>query len=119
MPTSRAAPAASTWPNTPISSRSRDAWGLRYSEHGLGRGKCARSMIITSTPARANRQAVIAPAGPPPTMRTLAPSAFTASHRRREHLSLHALVRLGREEQRVVHDACVEPRLRAPDSQDQ
>src|SRR5262245_61474671 len=50
-----------------MSPRIRDAWGLRHSAHGFGRGKALRSSRRTRTPRRASWNAVLAPAGPPPT----------------------------------------------------
>src|SRR5690348_2131040 len=44
------------------------AAGLRYSEQGLSRGNRARSTSRTDAPARAHRRAVVAPAGPAPTI---------------------------------------------------
>jgi hypothetical protein len=42
--------------------------------HGLLRGKAARSSTVTGTPAAASVRAATAPAGPPPTTITIAPS---------------------------------------------
>src|SRR4030081_1684934 len=70
IPARCAAPARSTASSAPIACRSRDACGLRYSAHGFGRGKLARSSTSTRTPARASANAVNAPAGPPPTTTT-------------------------------------------------
>ena len=70
IPVSCAAPELSTASSAPISARMRDACGLMYSEHGLSRGKRARSSTSTSSPARAMKYAADDPAGPPPTMTT-------------------------------------------------
>ena len=95
--------------STPMSSRMRDACGLMYSEHGLSRGKRARSSTSTSTPARARKNAVAAPAGPPPTTMTCAPSRLTLTHV--PAVPVHARSRrdprvpLGGQVQRVAADA--------------
>jgi len=72
VPSSGRAPRAQRAAVTPSRSSRATAPGPMYSEQGLSRGKRARSVRMTFTPARANHHAVALPAGPAPMTRTAA-----------------------------------------------
>src|ERR1044072_7287240 len=69
MPYSRACVVRSTAARMPPPSRSSTSVvaGLKYSEHGLSRGKRARSSSNNEAPARGGNRRAVGPAGPAPT----------------------------------------------------